>query len=202
MKRKNKKTVIIVFCIIVALVLGFFGTLYYITSTINNYSYEEKDWINANTDKSIDIYVEPNLPVFTSSGKGVYYDYLSALKADTGLNLNIITTDTADVKLINKNTTDADDIVFFIDHYIVVGEESTVDKLEDLENKKIGIISTDKENVEYYLTNHPEIEIVEHDDITALDTAYENKLVDYIVLPMYKYLDVIVKSESVGFAFL
>ena len=195
MKRKNKKTVIIVFCIIVALVLGFFGTLYYITSTINNYSYEEKDWINANTDKSIDIYVESNLPVFTSNGKGVYYDYLSALKADTGLNLNIITTDTADVKLINKNTTDANDIVFFIDHYIVVGEESTVDKLEDLENKKIGIISTDKENVEYYLTNHPEIEIVEHDNITALDTAYENKLIDYIVLPMYKYLDVIVKSE-------
>ena len=116
MKRKNRKSVIIVFCVIVALVLGFFGTLYYITSTINNYSYDEKEWLTANADKSFDIYVEPSLPVFTNNGKGVFYDYLAALKADSGLNLNIITTDTADIKLINKNTTTNEDIVFFIDH--------------------------------------------------------------------------------------
>ena len=150
MKRKNKKSTIIVFSIIVALVLGFFGTLYYITSTVNKYSYDEKEWINANSDKSIDIYVEPSLPVFSSNGKGVYYDYLNALSEDTGLTLNIVTTDTAQVGLVNKNNIDEEDIIFFKDHYVVLGEINTVNKLEDLLEKKVGVISTDKENLYLY----------------------------------------------------
>lgn len=195
MKHKNKKSVIIVFCIIAALILGFFGILYYITSTINNYSYAEKDWLSENADKSFDIYVEPDLPVFSNNGKGVYYDYLSALKADTGLSLNIVTTDSSEIDLVNKNSINDDDIVFFIDHYVVIGEEGTVDKLEDLEEKKIGIIESDKENVSYYLTNHPKIEILDYDDLNGIDSAYKAKLVDYIVIPMYKYLDDIVTKD-------
>ena len=195
MKRKNKKSTIIVFSIIVALVLGFFGTLYYITSTINKYSYDEKEWINANSDKSIDIYVEPSLPVFSSNGKGVYYDYLNALSEDTGLTLNIVTTDTAQVGLVNKNNIDEEDIIFFKDHYVVLGEINTVNKLEDLLEKKIGVVSTDKENLSFYLTEYEDIEIVEYEDFQKLDAAYEAKSVDYIVLPMYKYLDKIIINK-------
>ena len=74
MKYKNKKNATIVFIVIAVIIVGFFGTLYYISSTINNYSYEEKEWINENTNSKLDIYVEPNLPVFSDNGKGVYYD--------------------------------------------------------------------------------------------------------------------------------
>ena len=103
MKNKKKKTLLIVFFSVLGVVLLFFGILYYISSTVNNYTYQEKSWINDNLNKSIDIYVDPSLPVFASSGKGVYYDYLNALKEDTGLNLNIITNDKSEYKLINKN---------------------------------------------------------------------------------------------------
>ncbi len=100
--RKKKRNIIIVFIIVVAIVLIFFGALYYITSTVNNYSYSEKKWINDNSSTALDIYVETGLPVFSQAGSGVYYDYISALRDDTGLNLNIITDDEAEVKLINK----------------------------------------------------------------------------------------------------
>ena len=101
--KKKKKNIIIVFAIIIILVSGFLGTLYYITSTVNNYSYSEKKWISENTDTTYDVYVEPSLPIFSNNGKGVYYEYLNALKEDTGLNLNIVTTDTSNIKLVNKN---------------------------------------------------------------------------------------------------
>ena len=75
---KKRKNIIIIFTLIVFIVVGFFATLYYITSTVNNYSYSEKKWINDNKDKSLDIYVEKDLPVFSDNGDGVYYEYLKA----------------------------------------------------------------------------------------------------------------------------
>ena len=106
MRNKKKKNIIIVFLIIVAIVLIFFGALYYITSTVNNFTYTEKKWINDNTSTAIDVYVEPSLPVFSINGSGVYYDYINALKDNTNLNLNVITDDNADVRLVNKNSPD------------------------------------------------------------------------------------------------
>lgn len=195
MKYKNKKKGIIIFTVVAVLIIAFFGILYYISSTVNNYSYEEKDWINENTNSKLDIYVEPDLPAFSNNGVGVYYDYINALSQDTGLTFNIITTDTADVGLVNKNNIEDTDIVFYRDHYIVLGEINTVNNLEDLLGKKVGIVTTDKENVAYYLTEYPEIELVEYEDFTKLDAAYEAKSIDYIVVPMYKYLDDIITNK-------
>ena len=57
MRGKKKKSLVLVFAIVVLLVLIFFGALYYITSTVNNYSYTEKRWINDNSSRAIDLYV-------------------------------------------------------------------------------------------------------------------------------------------------
>ena len=103
MRGKKKKSIVIVFAIVVLVVLIFFGALYYITSTVNNYSYAEKKWINDNSSKAIDLYVEPSLPVFSSNGSGVYFDYLNALKEDTNLNLNVIVNDSIIQNFVLKN---------------------------------------------------------------------------------------------------
>ena len=188
---KKKKNVLIVFIIIAVLVCGFLGTLYYITSTVNNYSYDEKTWINNNSNKTFDVYVEQSLPVFSSNGEGVYYDYLKALKEDSGINLNIITTDTSTLKLTNKNSTSESDIVVYKDHFVVVGRDD-VNKLSDLNYKTVGVISSDIDNVTYYLTEYKNITIKTYDDFDKLNVAYEDEIVDYMVLPMYKYIDKII----------
>ena len=54
MKKKTKRNTIIAFAIILVLILGFFGTLYYITNTVNNFSYSEKKWINDNSKNTLD----------------------------------------------------------------------------------------------------------------------------------------------------
>ena len=102
MKNRKRKVIIIVFSLALLFIIGFFGTLYYLTSTVNNYSYAEKKWISSNSATAIDIYVEPSLPVFSSDGKGVFYEYIRALKEDTGLNFNVVVTDTTAIKLLNK----------------------------------------------------------------------------------------------------
>ena len=96
---------------------------------------------------------------------------------------------------MNKNTLEDGDILFYRDHFVVLGEINTVNKLEDLLNKKVGIISSDKENISYYLTEYKDIEIVEYTTFEDLDAAYEAKTINYIVLPMYKYLDQIITNK-------
>ena len=193
--KKKKKSIIIVFAIIIILVSGFLGTLYYITSTVNNYSYSEKKWISENTDTTYDVYVEPSLPIFSNNGKGVYYEYLNALKEDTGLNLNIVTTDTSNIKLVNKNYVGNDDIVIYKDHFIVVGEKDTVNKLTDLGGKTVGVLESDSETISLYLTAYKNINIKSFNSYNELSTEFDNKSISYMIVPMYKYINDIVTND-------
>ena len=193
--KKKKKSIIIVFAIIIILVSGFLGTLYYITSTVNNYSYSEKKWISENTDTTYDVYVGPSLPIFSNNGKGVYYEYLNALKEDTGLNLNIVTTDTSNIKLVNKNYVGNDDIVIYKDHFIVVGEKDTVNKLTDLGGKTVGVLESDSETISLYLTAYKNINIKSFNSYNELSTEFDNKSISYMIVPMYKYINDIVTND-------
>ena len=193
---KKKKTTIIVFAVIIFIVFAFFGTLYYITSTVNNYTFAEKKWINENVSKSLDVYVEPNLPIFSSNGSGVFNDYIKALKDDTNLTLNIISTEANDtIKLKNKNDISDKDVVIYKDHFVVVGQIDSVNKLTDLNNKKIGVLSSDAETISYYLTEYKSISLTEYDDVEDLMAYYQNDEIDYMIIPMYKYLDRIITNK-------
>lgn len=193
---KKKKTTIIVFAVIIFIVFAFFGTLYYITSTVNNYTFAEKKWINENASKSLDVYVEPNLPIFSSNGSGVFNDYVKALKDDTNLTLNVISTEANDtIKLKNKNDINDKDVVIYKDHFVVVGQIDSVNKLTDLNNKKIGVLSSDAETISYYLTEYKSISLTEYDDVEDLMAYYQNDEIDYMIIPMYKYLDKIITNK-------
>lgn len=193
---KKKKTTIIVFAVIIFIVFAFFGTLYYITSTVNNYTFAEKKWINENASKSLDVYVEPNLPIFSSNGSGVFNDYVKALKDDTNLTLNVISTEANDtIKLKNKNDISDKDVVIYKDHFVVVGQIDSVNKLTDLNNKKIGVLSSDAETISYYLTEYKSISLTEYDDVEDLMAYYQNDEIDYMIIPMYKYLDRIITNK-------
>ncbi len=196
MKNKKKKTLLVVSLIIIFVVVAFFGALYYITSTVNNYSFSEKNWISETTDKKIDVYVEVSLPIFSANGKGVFHDYISSLQTDTGLSFNTVTVDTASVKLMNKSSVNSDDIVLYKDHYVVVSSGETLNKLTDLNNKKIGIIENTKDAVSYYLTDYTGITYETYTEYSALQTAYDTKEIDYIIVPMYKYIDKIIASDN------
>ena len=193
--KKTRKNIIIAFTVILFLVVGFFATLYYITSTVNNYSYSEKKWINDNKDTRLDVYVENGLPVFSDNGKGVYYEYLKSLKETTGLIIEASTSDNTDVKLNNKTSVDPEDIVIYKDHFVVIGKKESVNKLSDLSNKSLGVINTDKETIERYLTEYQNISIIGYTSFEQLESEYTSNTIDYMIIPMYKYLDEIVKND-------
>lgn len=195
-KNNKKKSLIIVFFIIILIIFAFFGVLYYISSSVNNYSYSEKKWINSNISKSIDIYIEPNLPVFSNGGKGIFNDFVNALKDDTNLTLNVVSTESSDIlKLTNKNNITNNDVVIYKDHFIVVGEIDSLNKLTDLNNKRIGVLKDDYDDITYYFTEYQNIKLTNFNDIDDVITNYQNGELDYIIIPMYKYLDKIISNK-------
>ena len=195
MKKRTKRNTIIAFAIILILIIGFFGTLYYVTNTVNNFSYGEKKWINDNSKNTIDVYVQNSLPVFAYNGVGVYYDYINALKDNTGLNLNVVTTDSPSVKLVNKNVINQDDVLIFKDHFVILGDKDEINKLDDLNYKNVGVIKDDSETIKYYLTEHENISIKEFDDFTALKAAKDGKTINYMIVPLYKYINEIITND-------
>lgn len=195
MKRKKNKTVLIIFLSIIFVCLFFAGALYYITSTVYSYSYEEKHWINDNMDKSFDIYVEPSLPIFSNNGVGVYYDYLNALKQDTGLSFNILTSEAKGAKLVNKLNVSQKDIVIYKDHFVVVSASEALSNVNDLNNKRVGVITDTYNSVSYYLTDNSGIKYEKYDSFETLRVGYTNKNVDFIIVPMYKYIANIIDND-------
>lgn len=195
-KRKKKKTLIIITVSLVLIALCFFGALYYIASTVNNYSYIEKKWITENINNKIDIYVEKSLPIYSLNGKGVFYDFLDAFSEDTGLPINISTTDAGtSYKLSNKPTLEDNDILIYKDHYVVISKDKEILSLENLNRKKIGIITNDINNISYYLTKNEKIEYKQYTSFELILDAYTKGDIDYIIVPMLKYIDQIVKSD-------
>ncbi len=195
MKKGQKKTVILVAFIIIFVVIAFFASLYYITSTVNNYSYSEKSWISNNTDTSFDVYIPSSLPIFSSNGSGVFYNYLNALKSDTGLTFNVLTTDTTAIKLTNKMDIDSNDLVFYKDHYIVVSTGEALNKLTDLSYKTVGVMKDTLDTVSYYLTDYAGIKYESYETFDAMETDYTEKKIDYIIVPCYKYINKIIEDD-------
>ena len=194
MKSKKRKNIIIAIAIIVILLSGFVCTLLYLNSTVNSYSYSEKQWITNHSEKAFDVYIEPNLPIFSSDGKGVFYEYIGSLKEDTGLNINVITTDNSKIKFVNKNTVEDDDIVFYKDHYVLIGKNA-INKLSGLNFKKVGVFESDLNNIKYYLTEYNDITYKKYESFDELLNAYKVGDVDYISIPMYKYIKNIINED-------
>ena len=186
MKNNKKKTIYLIIGIVLVIVLAFALAIYYITSTVNNYSYSEKNWISENSQTAIDVYVEPNLRIFSDNGEGVFHDYLKALKNDTGLTLNVMSSDTQKVRLMQKSNVDNNDIVVYKDHYVILSKTNNINKLSDINGKRVGVITSYKDMVSYYLTDYNNISYLTYDTFDATNKAYNTNKIDYIIVPMNK----------------
>ena len=58
--------------------------------------------------------MDNNIPMFSYSGEGIFYDYINDLSKDTDLNLDVITTNVSDYEFIESNKRNYNNIRFTI----------------------------------------------------------------------------------------
>ena len=195
--RKNNKKYYYIGGLVLVLVLVVFGILFYVNNSENNYSFSEKNWINSNTDKEQIVVVQRDLPIFSSNGEGVFYDYLNALEQDTNLSFSVNVSDGSEntgYRFVEKTILNESDLVFYTDHYVLISNNgNVVSDLSQIKNQAIGVLSSDKDYVSDHLKDYG-LSFTNYDSFGDLIKEMGDTIV-YAIVPMYKNISEIVYNK-------
>lgn len=204
---KKRKTLIIIFIIVLLIAVAVY---LFINKDSNKITLNEKNWINANSKKINDIYVKNDLNVFSAKGNGIFFEFINDFSKEMDLTINPITisnnSNNEGVGLLNGNDINKTDRIIYTDHYILVGLKNfNYLSINDIENKKIGVIKTSKKYIEKSL-NNKEIELISYNTKEELISAVigedeknatKENSVDFIIVPQNEFLDSIIEKDLI-----
>lgn len=167
----------------------------------------EKKWIENNKKEVINVSIANNIPVFSSDGEGIFFDFTTKFEDETGLSLNLISYDASSdlqendlyfevVKHDKVSNLKDDDMIFYKDYYVLVGkDQEKITAPNEIRNKKIGVLTDDLADVSYYISSDNGISYSPYENIVALEAAIKNGEVDYIAVPKTRCLSFILENN-------
>lgn len=194
-KNKKRKILYIILSLVVTLALITTG-VFFLLKNNRSYTFAEKKWISDNTNNLIDIYVQSDLPVFSNSGVGVFYDYISALEKDTNISFNIIYENNAKYSMTLKGD-ENNSITFYKDHYVVISQENrNIASLDTLRGANVGILNSDLSIVKQYLSDYS-INYKGFETFDTLKTGFASQSIDVAIVPLYLAISDIIKENYI-----
>ena len=204
MKKRNNKLIILTLVgIIFVVLLGIFVLNY----SKDDYSFSilEKKWINDNTSNIIDVSIYNDVPIYGKNGKGVAFDLLDDFTDSYGINFNKVSysiSSSSNLKDVafrilgsSENLTD-NDILLYEDNYVLVStENTTIDRITDINNIEIAVLSSDLTIVSNHLYEAKNTSYLPKDNITDIKTAFEKEEISYAVIPYNLYIDYILEND-------
>lgn len=205
---KNKKTNKIITFSIIGIIL-FISVLIFVlnyTKDDSSFSILEKKWINDYKDKIVDISVFNDVPIYGQNGKGIVFDILEQFTKDYEVKFNKIPyfadgssdSDTQiSFKVLNNsdNLTDKQ-ILLYQDNYVIASNKNQVfETVKDMKDITIGVLSSDLNYVNYYLSDGENISYLTFNNIESLIEAIELESISYIAIPQNLYLNYILESD-------
>lgn len=179
----------------------------------------EKQWIESNKNKVVDIGVINEIPIFNYNGSGLIFNFIKDLEEVTGLDLNKVSyqyNEKADFEysfsIVDK--ANKDDILMYQDNYVLVTKEPK--KFIDLNEVKgltIGVLKKDLEKVSTYLkgsinnvykTYENINEMFQDIQLETLNNKDDNKTnsINALIVPKILYLDKIIDSDKMHIAYI
>ncbi|MBE6138216.1 MAG: GGDEF domain-containing protein [Firmicutes bacterium] len=210
---KNKKLWI---PIIVGLLILVVGTIVYFVAFKEDkdttLTLIEKQWIEKNKSKLIDLSIVNNIPMITYNGDGIFFDFLSDLEDDTKLEFNKVAYKQGEepkseyaLKIVEKAL--ENQILLYRDNYVLVTNGNTkYNKLTEIKDLTIGVLNSDIEKVNTYLNAESNLLLKSFDNYTTMISDLTNseassKTVDAIVLPRLIYFKDIVENSDLNIAY-
>lgn len=159
----------------------------------------EKRWIEDNKNQIIDFGITYDIPMYTLSGEGVLFEYLSDLEKNTGLDFNKVPYEinseiTQDYYFSNVTELPKDNYILLDStNYVLISKEDTEVKTLTQENT-IGVLKNDLELAKYYTDLGATYK--SYDNISTLVEAYKNNNIKYMILPHSVYLKSILQLND------
>lgn len=195
---KKKKSIIIII-ISILVVIGIAIGLYFILNDKDKLTVSERNWVNQNIGTIQNINVINNVNVFGKNGSGVFYDFISDFETEYGLSINPITfnegSNPSGISFGVKNIIDDNDILFYTDHYVLVGKNNDyISTEEDLNGKNIDILSKDLSYVSKYVKKASNVVFKQFENIDEIILDM-NENETYMLVPLMEYLDTILSKD-------
>lgn len=195
---KKKKSIIIII-ISILVVIGIAIGLYFILNDKDKLTVSERNWVNQNIGTIQNINVINNVNVFGKNGSGVFYDFISDFETEYGLSINPITfnegSNPSGISFGVKNIVDDNDILFYTDHYVLVGKNNDyISTEEDLNGKNIDILSKDLSYVSKYVKKASNVVFKQFENIDEI-LLDMNENETYMLVSLMEYLDTILSKD-------
>lgn len=174
------------------------------TKDSSSLSILEKNWINNNSNNIIDVSVYNDVPIYGMNGNGIIFSYLEEFTKSYNIEFNKVSylqENNNNLKDISFRILDSnvelgeDDIFLFEDYYVIVSKDNgTLNRIDDLDNIKLGVLDKDINNVKYYLYEADNITYVACDNIDEMLLKLEDDI-EYLIIPKIMYLDEILSNN-------
>ena len=193
-----KKIITIIISILIVLGIGT-GVFYFFTKedSVSTLTILEKQWIEDNKNTMQDFSIVNKIPVFTIEGEGIIYDFLLDLEEKTGLEFNKLTYNydakkSSEYAFEIKNKKSKNDILVYQDNYVLISKlNGKILNTAELEDKKIGVLESDRDEAELYLNSNSIYTTYETMDELLDEFERNTTELNYIVLPKMMYSDII-----------
>lgn len=200
MKSFKKKTIFI-FLIVVLVITGLVFLTYKILNDENKLSVEEKEWITQNINVVQNISILNNLDVFGKNGAGVFFDFIASFENEYGINVNKITYSIGEEPGDNAfrivYEPEESDVIIHEEHYVIISKDkANISSLSQINNKKIGLLSSDEKIITKYLHGISNTIINTYETSTNLFQALEtNTDIEFAIVPLEENLTSILTSN-------
>lgn len=200
MKSFKKKTIFI-FLIVVLVITGLVFLTYKILNDENKLSVEEKEWITQNINVVQNISILNNLDVFGKNGAGVFFDFIASFENEYGINVNKITYNIGEEPGDNAfrivYEPEESDVIIHEEHYVIISKDkANINSLSQINNKKIGLLSSDEKIITKYLHGISNTIINTYETSTNLFQALEtNTDIEFAIVPLEENLTSILTSN-------
>lgn len=202
-----KKKIIIMIPIFIALAV-FIGVYLYFNLEDNKTSLTvvEKKWISNNSSQKYDFEIVNNYPIFGVDGTGVVFDFIDSFEINTNLEFNKIsylkenttTTNGLKISILNNNSNlTENDLLIAEDGYVAISKENTrYDKISEIENKTVGVLTSDAGEISYFLKTASNITCKSYDDITTMLNDLQSGTINMVIIPQIMYLDQTLSNDD------
>lgn len=195
--KKRKSVIVIIASILVVIALAII--LYFILNDKNKLTVLERNWINDNINTVQNLNIINNANVFGKDGEGVFYSFLEDFEDEYGLTINPITfnngSNPSGITFNIKKEINDNDIVFYTDHYVLIGKkDEVITTSQDLNGKTIGILSNDMTYASTYIKDATNVSFTQFETMDELLSEFNTNL-KYAIMPLTQYIDVILENN-------
>ena len=173
----------------------------------NTLTVNEKNWIENNKNRLIDLSIPSDTPILSNSGDGVIFDFLADLEKDTGLDFNKISytnkeKPTSDYAIKIKDNKSKKNILIYRDNYVLVSKNKIkYTNPEELNHLKLGSPKDKMDIINDYLKGSYEITYKPYDNLDNMINDVKNGTIDLAVVPKISNLSTLLKDKNLNIVY-